>query len=279
MLAPWHHLVAQLPFDWAQFEFMRHALLTVLLAAPLFALLGGMVLSQQMAFFSDAVGHSALTGIALGILLGLGDPGWSMAGFAVLLALAVTALRRWSAASTDTVVGLVMAGAVALGLVLLSRGGGFNKYTQYLIGDILTVAPADIARLAGLLLAILGFWAGAFNRLHLASLNRALAQSRGVPVWGLECGFAVLTALAVALTIPWVGLLVVNSLLILPAAAARNVARGTVACHWLAIGFSLAAGVAGLVTSYYTATATGATIVLFAMGLFLLTLPGRRRRT
>jgi len=123
----WHQLAGLLPFEWAQFEFMRQALLAVLLVAPVFALLGCMVVNNQMAFFSEALGHAALTGIALGALAGLADPLWAMILFAAALTLALAGLRRRSAASMDTLIGLVMACAVALGVALLSRGGGFNK--------------------------------------------------------------------------------------------------------------------------------------------------------
>lgn len=277
MMQIWHQLIALLPFEWAQFEFMRTALLTVLLAAPLFAMLGCLVVNHQMAFFSDVMGHAALTGIAIGALCGLADPSWSMLAFAVVLAFGIVALRRWSAASTDTVIGLVMAFAVALGLVLLSRRGGFNKYSHYLIGDILTVSPGEILRLAIVLVVVAAVWLLFFNRLFLMSVNRPLARSRGVPVWTMECVLATVIAVVVTLCIPWVGLLVINSLLILPAASARNVARGMFSYQWSAVGFSAVSGVAGLLASYAWDTATGATIVLFAMLLFLLTLPFRRR--
>jgi len=94
---------------------------------------------QPDGVFSDAIGHAALTGIAIGALAGLADPLWAMLAFATLLAILVSVLRRCSSASTDTIIGLMMAFAVALGVVLLSRGGGFARYSRYLIGDLLTI--------------------------------------------------------------------------------------------------------------------------------------------
>ncbi len=273
----WHSLIASLPCEWAQLEFMRLALLAVLLAAPLYAVLGCLVVNSRMAFFSEAVGHAALTGVALGTLAGLADPTPAVLLFSALLALAIAWLRKSSAISSDTIIGLVMAGAVALGVVLLSRGGGFNRYTHYLIGDILTITPAELARLAGLAAVTLLVWAVLFNRLFLATLHPVLARSRGVNVWAVEALFSVVIALVVAMSITWIGLLVINSLLILPAAAARNLARSTAAYLGWALLFSFLAGIAGLIVSFYAATATGATIVLVALGLFLLTVPFRRR--
>ena len=273
----WHALLRHLPFEWAQYAFMHDALLAVMIVSPLFALLGCMVINNQMAFFSEAIGHAALTGIAIGVLAGLGNPLWSMIAVAVLLAFAITLLRHYSAASADTIIGLVMSFAVALGVVLLSRGGGFAKYSRYLIGDILTITPAEIAGAAALLAVIVGIWLFFFNRIALTFLNRSLAKSRGINVWLVEGLFAAAVALVVTVSIPWIGLLVINSLLILPAAAARNLARNTAQYHAFALVISLASGVLGLIGSFYWNTASGATIVLFAMALFLISLVLRRR--
>ena len=273
----WHQLIGSLPGEWAGLEFMRLALLAVLLAAPLYAVLGCLVVNSRMAFFSEAIGHAALTGVALGTLAGLADPTPAVLLFSALLALVIAWLRKSSAVSSDTIIGLVMAGAVALGVVLLSRGGGFNRYTRFLIGDLLTITPGELAQLAALAAVTLLIWGALFNRLFLATLHPVLARSRGVNVWVVEALFSVLIALVVAMSIAWIGLLVINSLLILPAAAARNLAKSAAAYLAWALLFSFLAGVAGLVISFYAATATGATIVLAALALFVLTLPFRRR--
>lgn len=275
-MSAWHALIGRLPFEWAGFTFMQNALLAVLIVTPLFALLGCLAVNNQMAFFSDVIGHASLTGLAIGVLLGLADPSPAMLLFGALLAVAIVLLRRFSAVSADTVMGLVMACAMALGVVLLTRGGGFGRYARFLVGDILTITPGEIGRLLLLAGVVLAVWLLCFNRMLLTGLHRPLAHSRGLGVWRMELLFAVLVGVAVTLCIPWVGLLVVNSLLILPAAAARNLARNVRAYTRLAVLFGLAAGVAGLISSYYLATASGATIVLYAMGLFLATLPFRR---
>lgn len=272
----WYWLTDLLPVEWLGFVFMKNALLAVILVSGIFGLLGAQVISRQMAFFSDAIGHAALTGIAIGALLGLRDPTWAMVAFSGLLALAISWLRRFSLSSADTVIGLFMAFAVALGIVILSRGGGFARYSGYLIGDILAITPAQIGRLLALLLAVAAFWLLCFNQLMLIGLNPSLAQSRGVKVWLLEALFSLVVAVVVTVSIKWVGLLVINSMLILPAAAARNVARNTKQYIGLAVLISLASGVAGLAASYYLATATGATIVLAAMAVFLFTLGLKR---
>jgi zinc transport system permease protein len=276
-MSAWHSIISALPFDWAQYEFMRHALLAVILMSPLFALLGCMVINNHLAFFSEAMGHAALTGIALGAVTGLLSPTWSVMLFGILLAVAICILRRYSAASADTIVGLAMAFTVALGVVLLSRGGGFAKYSRYLVGDVLTITPGEIGRILVVLVVVLGSLFLFYNRIFVTSLNRTLGQSRGMRVWMLEGFFMALVALVVTSSISWVGLLVINSLVILPAAAARNLARSTPTYIWTAAAIGLVSGIAGLVTSFYTSTATGATIVLFAMAFFVVSLPFRPR--
>ncbi|MCU0607271.1 MAG: metal ABC transporter permease [Candidatus Edwardsbacteria bacterium] len=275
-MTAWQRLVALLPFEWAQYAFMQHALLAVICSSLLFALLGALLVNQRMAFFSDAIGHSAFTGIALGVVLGLGDPLWAMATFAVLLAAAMTLLRRVTRASDDTVISIFMSFAVALGVVVLSRGGGFAKYSAYLIGDLLSVAPPDIARLAVLIVLTLAFYGALFNQTMFVSLNPSLAGSRRINVRLVELAFAVLVAVAVTVSIRLVGLLVVNALLVLPAATARNAAGNVARYVGTAVLVSLASGVAGLIASYFWATATGATIVLFAMACYLSSLLRRK---
>jgi len=272
----WHQLVNSLPFEWAHYAFMQNALLAILLVASLFAFLGCLVVNNQMAFFSDAIGHASLTGIAIGVMLSVADPTWSMLAFALILAVAISVLRRHSAASTDTLIGIVMAFAMALGVVLLSRGGGFAKYSRFLIGDILTITPREIVRLGIALVAVVAIWCWSFNRFLLTFLNRSLARSRGIHVWSVETAFAAIVASVVAISIPWVGLLVINSLLIIPAATARNMARTTAQYIMLAVAFSCATGVIGLIASFYWGTATGATIVLVAMVLYVVSLFLRR---
>lgn len=265
-------LLNALPFNWIKFEFMQLALLAVLIITPLCALLGSLAIGNQMAFFSDAIGHACLTGVAIGALLGLSDPTIGMVLFAVALALLLTLLRNLSTTSTDTLIGLVMAFAMALGIALLSRGGEFAKYTRYLIGDILSITIKDITHLALLFIFILVVCLCFYNAMQLTFLNRALARSRGINVYLIDAGFSAMIALVVAISIQWVGLLIINSMLIVPAAAARNVARNCTQYLWLSIAISMISGVLGLIASFYVGPAAGATIVLIATGFYLFSL-------
>jgi zinc transport system permease protein len=261
-----------LPYAWAHHVFMKNALLAVLLVGPMFAIMGTMIVNNKMAFYSDTIGHSALTGIAVGIILGFQDPLWVMVVFSFLLAIAISMLKYYSTASTDTVIGAVSASMVALGIVILSRGGGFSRFSRYLIGDILSITPNEIYLLGAAFFAVLLLWATMFNKILLVSVNPTLARSRGINVRFIETLFCIVTAVIVTISIQWVGILIINSFLVLPAAAARNITRNMKQYHVISVLITLTSGIAGLLLSYYWATATGATIVLIAAGFYLISL-------
>ena len=254
-------------FSWWQYDFMRSALFAVLLIMPLFALLGTMVVNNGMAFFSDALGHSALTGVGIGVLLGMTRYSAVMVVFAIVFALLMNRIRHSRLSSTDTVIGVFSSCGVALGLVLLSRGGGFAKYQSLLIGDILSISAPELIALAVTLAVVAVVWLLCFNQLHAVSISPALARSKGIPVGWLDNLFVVIIAVVVMLAIQWVGLLIINAMLILPAAAARNVAGSMRSYHLLALIFGLFSGVLGLFLSF-NAVAAGPTIVLVAAALF-----------
>lgn len=267
-----------LPFAWAQYDFMKNAVLAVFLITPLLGMLGTMAVNHNMAFFSDALGHSALTGIALGVVLGIDNELISMVAFGVLLALIITKVRSAGTASADTVISVFSSAAIALGLVILSAGGGFSKYSSYLIGDILSVTPSEIALLALTLVIVTVIWYFLYNKLMLVSINRELAASRGVRVNLVENLFVVLVAVVVMLSIKWVGVLLINSLLILPAACARNFAANSKQYLFSSVGISLFSGIGGVIASFYFNTSAGATIVLLSAVIFFVSYLLRRTK-
>lgn len=277
----WYSLVALLPFEWAQpghLFFMKNALLAVLVIAPLFGVLSTMVVQSRMSFFSDALGHSAFTGIAIGSLCGLGEPTWAAVVFALVFSLLFTVIRRKSALASDTVIGVFSSTAVALGIFIATLGGGsFTKFNALLIGDILSVEPGKIALLTGILAVILVLWVCAYNTLLLSALHPALADSRGVKVFWQEAVLNAAIAVVVTLSMTWIGLLVINSLLVLPAASARNLARNTRQYHLFSVAGALCCSVAGLMTSYYIGASAGAAITLYLAVYFALSMVFRRK--
>lgn len=276
IIEAWYKLLNIFPFSWTHYNFMNNALLAVLLVTPLFAVLGTMVVSNRMVFFTDVLGHSALTGIAIGVLLGIHDPTLPMIILAVGLAVSINLLKNVTDTSIDTVLGVLMAFTVALGIVILSRQGGFVKYTSYLIGDILSVAPKQIFWFFLIAIVVLAYWYIAGNAMIITSVNPSLARSRTVNAFLIETSFTILLAIVVIVSIRLVGILIINSLLVLPAAASRNLARNMYSYTQVAVIISIFSGITGLIASYYLGTASGATIVLFASGCYgISTLLGR----
>ena len=261
-----------LPFSWMDHIFMKNAFLAVLLVTPLFGLLSTMVVSNRMAFFSDSLGHGAFTGIALGVLLGTVSPLLALVVFSIFFSLIITYIKSKSSASTDTVIGVFSSTAIALGLMLMSYGGGFNKFSSYMIGDLLSIAPEDIFALCGVFLGVLAVWAWIFNKLLILSINPSFARSRGIPVLQIESFFAAMLAVIVAVSIQWVGLLIINSLLVLPAAAARNVTNDVKSYHLFSVFTAMFSGLVGLIFAYYFNMAAGASIVVVSAIIFFLTL-------
>ena len=260
-----------LPFTFAQFDFMKNALLAVILLTPLFGMLGTMAVNNKMAFFSDALGHSALTGIAIGVILGIGNPIICMLFFGILFGLGIRKVKSSTKASSDTVISVFSSASIALGIVILSKSGGFAKYSTYLIGDILTVSPSYIKVLAVVLVVVYVIWYFIYNKLLLLSVNPSLSSSRGVKNALVENIFVVILAAAVMLSIKQIGILTINSLLILPAAAARNISKNSRQYLIFSTAISMFCGIAGLIISFYADTAAGATMVLIAAVFYFAT--------
>lgn len=275
----WYAICDAVNLEMLQWNFMRNALLAVLLMAPLFGLVSTMIVTGRMSFFSDALGHSAFTGIAIGCICGVAAPTWVAVVFSVCFALLFSFVRSRSNQAADTLIGVFSSTAVALGIFIATLGGNsFTKYNKYLIGDILSVTAPELGMLALVLLGIIVFWFLASNRLTLTAVHPQLASSRGIQVARLQAVFTAAIAVVVTLAISWVGLLILNSLLVLPGASARNVARNLKQYHLFSVLFALSAGLAGLVLSYYLGASAGAAISLGLALIFAVTFLMRKAR-
>lgn len=275
----WYALCDALGAEFLSMNFMKNALLAVIVMAPLFGLLSTMIVTGKMSFFSDALGHSGFTGIAIGVLCGAALPIWWAVGLAVAFALLFSFVRSRSSQSADTIIGVFSSTAVALGIFIATMGGGsFTKFNKYLIGDILSVTPGEIGALALVLLAVAALWVLCANQLILTAIHPQLASSRGVKTARNETLFTVVIAVVVTLAMSWVGLMVINSLLVLPAASARNVAKNVRQYHLFSVLGALVASVAGLILAYYLGCSAGATIALLLALFFAVTFALRRTR-
>jgi zinc transport system permease protein len=275
----WYWICDLLPLEMLRWDFMKNALLAILVMAPLFGILSTMIVTGRMSFFSDALGHSAFTGIAIGCICGAAVPTVAAVIFALVFALLFSYVRSRSNQAADTLIGVFSSAAVALGIFIATLGGGsFTKYNKYLIGDILSVTPGEIGMLSLVLLAVVVFWVIYSNRLTLTSIHPQLASSRGIPVGVSQTIFTCAIAVVVTLSISSVGLLILNSLLVLPAASARNVAKNLKQYHVFSVLFALFAGVGGLVVSYYWGASAGAAISLALACVFAVTFCFRKAR-
>ena len=198
----WYWFCDFFPFEMLRWDFMKNAMLALLLMAPLFGLMSTMIVTGRMSFFSDALGHSAFTGIAIGAICGMSAPTWAAVLFSVVFALIFSYVRSRSNQAADTLIGVFSSTAVALGIFIATLGGGsFTKYNKYLIGDILSVTPGEIGLLALVLMAVLIFWVLCANRLTLTAIHPQLASSRGIPVGLSQTLFTVAIAVVVTLSI------------------------------------------------------------------------------
>lgn len=273
----WYWFCGFLPFEMLRWDFMKNALLALLLMAPLFGLLSTMIVTGRMSFFSDALGHSAFTGIAIGAICGMSAPTWAAVLFSVVFALIFSYVHSRSNQAADTLIGVFSSTAVALGIFIATLGGGsFTKYNKYLIGDILSVTPEEIGLLALVLLAVLIFWVLCANRLTLTAIHPQLASSRGIPVGLSQTLFTVAIAVVVTLSISSVGLLILNSLMVLPGASARNISKNLRQYHGFSVLFALLAGIGGLTVSYYSGCSAGAAISLILAAIFAITFVMRK---
>lgn len=264
-------LEALIPFEFIDYAFMKNALIAIILVTPVFAILGTMIVNNKMAFFSDALGHSALTGIALGMVLGISNMNISMILFAVIFALLLNYVKNKTNYGADTIISVFSSIAIALGLSMLAQSGNFNKYSSYLVGDILSISNTEILYLFLAFIAVIAFWYLMFNKLNVTSINTTLARSRGVNTKTIDNVFAVLIAIIVMISIRFIGILLINSLLILPAASSRNVAKNMRTYHLFAVIFSLFSGITGLIISYYWNIPTGPMIVLISGLIYFVT--------
>mgnify|MGYP002226326192 CR=1 FL=1 len=216
--------------------------------------------------------------MAIGALCGFSEPTWAAVLFSLVFALLFNFVRRRTRLASDTVIGVFSSTAVALGIFISTLGSrSFTKFNSLLIGDILSVEPEKIALLAGILLVVLVLWGLSFNQLMLSAVHPALADSRGVKVFWQETVFSVAIAVVVTVSMTWVGLLVINSLLVLPAARGTEHLPEHVPIPPVLPALCGGAGIAGLMTSYYIGSSAGASITLYLAGIFLVTFLLRKR--
>jgi zinc transport system permease protein len=260
-----------LPFEWAQSTFIIRAIIGLALLAPLCGAIGIMVVNFRMAFFSDTISHSAFTGIALGLLLGI-NPWITLVVFGIIIGVGIIRVKRHTDLSVDTVIGVFFSTVIAIGIAIISARRGLSRDLQsYLFGDILTINETELMAMIVLFILAVWFLWLTYNKLLIIGLSEDLAFSKGIKTTLYEYSFAVLLAIVVTFSIRAVGLLLVTALLILPAASARNMARSSGELFWWSIIFAFLSGIIGLAGSLFIDIATGAAVIITAAFFFFVT--------
>jgi zinc/manganese transport system permease protein len=250
------------------YPFMQRALVAALLIGPLCAFLGVFVILRQMAFFCDAIAHAALAGIALGLLLQL-HPMAVLVVFSLMVAAAIVFTFERTTLSRDTIIGVYFSGALAFGVLVLNAMEGYPiDLMAFLFGDILAVGPWDLIIVAALALVVVAVVLTRLRSFVLLTLNPDLAQVEGLPVRAYHYCFVGLLALVVTAGLKMVGIILVSALIVIPPAAARNVAQTFSAMLVLSAVLGLASSLTGVVASFQLDTPTGPTIVMVCVAIF-----------
>ena len=260
-----------LPFDFMKYNFMKNAFIAIILISPLFAMMGTLIVNNKMAFFSDALGHSALAGIALGAILGITNINISMIIFAIFFAILLNVVKNKTTYGADTIISVFSSIAISIGLAILAQSGDFNRYSSYLVGDILSITKEEILYLFVAFVLFIIFWNFCFNKLNAISINQTLAKTKGINVKLYDNLFAVIIAIIVMLSIRWIGILLINSMIILPAASSRNISNNMRDYHLYSILIALFSGILGLILSYYINIPTAPLIVIISGIIYFIT--------
>lgn len=267
-----------------QYDFMRHAAICALLIAPLAGLLGSFVTLRGLAFFGEAIGHSAFAGVAVALLLGFSSieqPALflgALLGFSILAALAIDALNHSGALRTDTAIAIALTTLVALGSVLVMRTNTANPeqlLTNLMFGSILNVGPEEIAALLLILALTAAFYWRYYQRLTLLTLQPDYARAIGVPVRRISLLFLLLLTMTVVIMVRMVGALLVTAILVIPPATARHLASSLFSMLWIAAVLALIALEGGLLAATAWNLPTGPVMVLLAVSMFVLSLAWR----
>jgi ABC-type Mn2+/Zn2+ transport system permease subunit len=259
------------------YPFLQRALLASVMVGILCPFVGNFVVMRRMSFFSDAISHSAFAGIAAGAILGI-DLSLSSVVVAILIALLIAFLSEKTTLSHDTVIGIAFSGAIATGMLIIGMMKGYRRdIFTFLFGDILAITTADLLLIlifSILTIAILMTFLKPF--LHI-TFNRDLAKVEGINVRFFEYLLFLIIAVVITVSLKIIGIILVTSLLIVPAASARNLASSMESLFVLSSIFGVISGVVGLIASIYLNTSSGPTIVLVSIGIFFLTMLKRAR--
>ena len=260
------------------FQFVGNAVIAALVIGPLLGMLGSMVVIKRMAFFSQAIGNAALTGVSIGVLIGESNssPYVSTFAFCFVFGLVLRYAQQRTSLSNDVLIGVFLSISLAIGaslLLFVSARTNTHVLENILFGSILTVGPRDLDILLGVALVAFVFGGVFYNRIILASFSPSLAEARGVPVRAVEYVFVILITLVTVACVKIVGAVLVEALLVIPAAASRNISRSLRGFVGWGVVFATLSCLVGIVAPmhYNIPVPSGGAIILVAAALFLAT--------
>ena len=252
--------------------FFQRALIVGLIIGSLMAALGTIVVLRKMSFFADAIGHSALTGIALGLLLAI-NPFVAAVIFTCVVALSISITKQRSRLPIDTLLGIFFPPAVAAGVILVQLTPGYQTdLIAFLFGDILTVTPTDIITSIILSIVIAALLVVNGKKLIKMTFSEDIAHSEGIAVARVETVFLIMLAIVIAVAIKIVGIILVTALLVIPAATAQNLTKSISHLFAVSIVINIIAVTIGMLMSAALNVASGPAIVITAAGLFVISL-------
>lgn len=254
-----------------ELDFMRNALLAALLVGIAAPMVGIYLLQRRLSLIGEGMGHVALAGVAIGVLLDTQPIATAMIA-AVASGIFIEVVRARGRTSADVALALMFYGGLAAGVVIINRADGSqtSNLTDYLFGAITTTSSGDLVVFGALSAGIVALTLLLRQRLFAVASDEEYARASGMPVLALNIILSAMTAVTIVVAMRVVGLLLISALMIVPNAAAQQLARSFGAAIAWAVGVGVISSVGGVVTSYYADTATGGTIVLVAIAIFLL---------
>jgi zinc transport system permease protein len=267
-----------------QYPFVARGVVAILMLAPLLGGLSHLVVARRLAFFSTTLGQAALTGLVIGVAVGqpLDETYTAILGFCLLVGVVMTYVKRQTTLPPDTVIGVFMAFTLGLGICLLvaaTRRFNIHQIEAVMFGSVLTITDRDL-----LLVLVLGTMLGvavaiAYNIVLADSLSPPIARARGAPTTAIDYGFVVVVTIAITVSLKIIGALLVEAMIVVPAAAARNIAHSTRGYLGWSVAIAAFAGLSGLFISTSWRVPSGGAIVLALSMCFFVSLPiGRLMR-
>lgn len=255
--------------DLLSYGFMQRALVAAVIVGVLCSVVAFFVVLKKLSFVGVGVSHSALGGVALGVITGV-DPVITGGIFATAVAWLIGWVSRKGHISEDTAIGTFFSASMALGVVLLGLAKSYTAdLMSFLFGNILAITETDLWLLGGLTAAVLLFVGIFFKELLTMTFDEELARADGLPVGPLYFGLLTVVALTVVVTVKAVGVVLSSALLVIPAAVGFELVKDYRKMLWISVATGVIGSVAGLVVSFYLDVASGATIVLTLSAIFL----------